>query len=367
MRTLLRKIHQTLLPASECDQFTPYVWLTYLLIFFISLVAGKPSVEEIFYSVIGLTLFLFLYFHAYWTTNKKIWINIVGIAVIATFLTFVTPGSSVFYVYASAFCCRLGSPKKGVLGILLITIWIALLSWYFNYSAYFYIPAISFSWMIGGVNIYQFEMFKKRQEIILSQQEVRDLAKTAERERIARDLHDLIGHTFSVLTLKAELAGKLIDKDLDRAKHEIEEVEMISRNALKQVREVVTGFRASDLNAELAHAKYVLESNEIRFKYEFDNVELTESTNKELAIILKELVTNVLKHSKASQVIASITQSDQQAILQLSDNGKGFSESATQGYGLKGIKERIEKLSGSFSVESDQGVEFVISVPLESV
>jgi len=211
MKKLLKKIHQTLLPESECDQYSPYIWLTYLLIFFLSLITSKPDMVDIAYSALGLILFLGFYFHAYWTTSKRIWINILGITVVGAFLAFITAGASVFYVYASAFCCRLGNPKKGVIGLLLITIWIALVSWFFNYTPYFYVPAIAFGWMIGGVNIYQFEMFKKRQELILSQQEVRDLAKTAERERIARDLHDLIGHTFSVLTLKAELAGKLIN------------------------------------------------------------------------------------------------------------------------------------------------------------
>jgi two-component system sensor histidine kinase DesK len=259
----------------------------------------------------------------------------------------------------------LGKPRKAIIALLLISVWIIVLSWYFNLSIYFYGIALVFTWMIGGLNIHQKEMFNNRQELILSRQETHDLAKIAERERIARDLHDSIGHTFSVLTLKAELIGKLIEKDTDQAKLEIKDLETISRDALKQIREVVSGYRASDLSAELAHAKYVLKSNEIDFDYHLDKFPLQEKINKELAIILKELVTNVLKHSKATKVSASIEQEMNNAVLQFSDNGIGFNNESQKGFGLKGIIERVENMLGSYSLIQNDGVTIKISVPIE--
>ena len=89
----------------------------------------------------------------------------------------------------------------------------------------------------------------------MAQEEVERLAKTAERERIARDLHDLLGHTLSLITLKAELAGKLLERDPERAGREIREVERISREALREVRTAVAGYRSQGLPAELERAR----------------------------------------------------------------------------------------------------------------
>ena len=361
----LKKIDRFLLPKTEEMRFAPYVWLVYLSIFFTSLFHYNRLEYGYWYSAVGLLFFFYFYFHGYWSSPSKVKWDILGIAIIGSVLGIVTPGASVFFVYAGAFCCRLGNPKRAAIVLFILCIWIAVLSVTFSLSSFFYIPAVIFMLMIGGVNIFQVEMDKKKHELILSKQEIKALAKTAERERIARDLHDLIGHTFSVITLKAELANKLLDKDMSKARLEITELENISRNALKQVREVVTGYRTSDLNTELAHAKYVLESNDINFKYQFDDITIGESVNKELAIILKELVTNILKHARANRVDASIRQEKNNVVLTMSDDGKGFVGQPGEGYGLKGIQERVDKMAGSFTLESNKGAEFVIRVPLE--
>ena len=133
---------------------------------------------------------------------------------------------------------------------------------------------------------------------------------------------------------------------------------------MKQVREVVTGYRTSDLNTELAHAKYVLESNEIKFEYQFDDIAINETTNKELAIILKELITNILKHSSASKVTAHISQANESVMLKVVDNGVGFSPSKRKGNGLKGIQERTLNMSGTFNLEHEPQTTISISVPL---
>jgi two-component system sensor histidine kinase DesK len=368
MLKILRKIDKLLLPDLGRAQYAPYIYLVYLAIFFTSLIAYQRYPYSYHYAALGTVLFLIVYFHSYWVSSKRIIWNIITILIIGSFMTLLTPGASVFFVYAAAFCCHLGSTKKAFLGLLFIIAWIAIFSITFSFTPYYYVPAALFTLMIGGINIYQHDIDIKNQALNLSQQEVRDLARTSERERIARDLHDLIGHTFSVITLKAELAGKLIGKDNQKAKLEISELETISRQALKQVREVVTGYRSSDLNTELAHAKYILESNEINFSYQFDDIEMSTVINKELAIILKELVTNILKHAQASKVKASITKNKDQVLLNVTDDGIGFdqSESENHGYGLKGIQERATKLSGRFILESNSSTSITVSIPLKS-
>ncbi|MBL4659401.1 MAG: sensor histidine kinase [Alcanivoracaceae bacterium] len=364
MKKLLKNIDKKLLPDHDDFHYGPYIWLIYLVMFFISLAAYHPVKYSYWYAAMGTFLFLVVYFNGYWVSANKIKWNILAILIIGSFLAQLTSGASVFFVYAGAFCCMLGSSRKALIALMIIVAWIGLLSFYFGHSLFFYMPAIFFTLMIGGINIYQHDITLKRKELILSQQEVSHLAKISERERIARDLHDLIGHTFSVITLKAELAGKLIEKNQKKALAEILELENISRDALKQIREVVTGYRSSDLNTELAHAKYVLESNNIHFEYHFDDIELKDETNKELAIILKELVTNILKHAQADKAEVLIKQDNNMAVLLVQDNGKGFSKDSGEGFGLKGINERITKMSGQFKIESSSGAKLTVSVPL---
>ena len=369
MLTLLKNIDKKLLPRGMALQYGPYIWLMYLSIFIVSLSQYHPIAHSFIYAAIGISFFLVIYFHGFWASAKNIKYHIGAITVIGTLMTFLNGGASVFFVYAGSFCCRIGSGKKAFIALFSVILWIGLFSWLFEHGPYFYIPAISFTLFIGVINIYQHDIELKRVELKLSQQEIKHLAKTAERERIARDLHDLIGHTFSVITLKAELTNKLIDKDINKAKLELKSLENISRDALSQVREVVTGYRTSDLKTELAHAKFVLESNDISFKYQLDEFDLNEQINKELAIILKELVTNVLKHAQANNVNASITKSNNKVVFIVNDDGKGFSNKNTQsenqqGFGLKGIAERVGKLKGKLSIESSSGTTTSIHIKL---
>src|SRR5690606_21083079 len=108
---------------------------------------------------------------------------------------------------------------------------------------------------------------QKEAALRLSQEEIRRLAATAERERIGRDLHDLLGHTLSLITLKLELSRKLLDREPGLARQEIAEAEKVARHALAEVRSAVTGIRAADIAAELAAARLLLESSGVALDY----------------------------------------------------------------------------------------------------
>jgi len=162
----------------------------------------------------------------------------------------------------------------------------------------------------------------------------------------------------SLLTRKSELASRLIGRDVDRAKLEINEVETIARDALGQIREVISGYRSSDITDELAQAKYVLESNDIRFEYELTINDMPENISQELGVILKELVTNVLKHTQASKAVANVSQTDKAVVLNFQDNGKKNKDLNSGGYGLQGIEERVNQLGGQTDFGFGQGANF---------
>ena len=374
MLKLLKAIDYWLLPRNLDEPYSPYVWLIYLPMFFVPVFFYFHSTWQFVATGLICIVFLALYFHYYWVSlEAKLW-HLVGIVVLGVIAAYLTPTASTLFIYAAAMCHSLKSIKLAYQVLTGIIVTIVLISLLFDYGVYFYLPALIFSVLTGVTSIYQQALNEKKQELILSQKEAQRLAKVAERERIARDLHDLIGHTFSVITLKADLAGRILDKELAKAKQEIKQIEDISRAALSQVREVVSGYRSSDLLSELANAKNVFASLSIQFDYHlFDltetQLEADMQANKELAIVLRELVTNIIKHAKATKVNVQVKKQGQGLVLLVQDDGQGMPEmqSANLGFGLKGIQERINKLHGwvKLDAESKQvGTLSEIYVPL---
>jgi two-component system sensor histidine kinase DesK len=133
----------------------------------------------------------------------------------------------------------------------------------------------------------------------LSHDEVRRLAAFAERERIGRDLHDLLGHTLSLVALKSELAARLIGSDASAARRELDDVSRVAREALAQVRSAVTGIRAAGVAAELASARLLLESSGVAFDYDVADATLPADVEVVLALALREAVTNNQRHARA--------------------------------------------------------------------
>ena len=205
----------------------------------------------------------------------------------------------------------------------------------------------------AGGNLSIWLGFRKNAELRLSHDEVRRLAATAERERIGRDLHDLLGHTLSLVALKSELAGRLIERDRAAARREIAEVERVARDALVQVRSAVTGIRATDLAAELASARLLLESASVHFDYRREACAWPPEIETTLALVLREAATNILRHAHAGRARVALQREGNAALLRIEDDGRGGV--AAHGNGLCGMRERVEALGGSLKIDSPRG------------
>ena len=198
----------------------------------------------------------------------------------------------------------------------------------------------------------------------LSQDEVRRLAAVAERERIGRDLHDLLGHTLSLVALKGELAGRLVARDPDGASREIGEVTQIAREALAQVRTAVTGMRTAALAGELASARALLESCGVELTCRQAARELPPGVETALAMIVREAATNIQRHAQATRATVEISAvpvpgaAAAAVALRVSDNGRGGI--SVRGNGLAGIGERVQALGGTLEIESPPGVGTVL-------
>jgi len=198
----------------------------------------------------------------------------------------------------------------------------------------------------------------------LSQDEVRRLAATAERERIGRDLHDLLGHTLSLITLKLELSRKLFDRDPAAARTEIAEAEKVARHALAEVRSAVTGIRSADIAAELASARLLLEASGVALEYAPPPA-LPDELERPLALVLREAVTNIARHAGASHAEVAFELDAGRVRMRITDNGRGGLD--RHGNGLTGMGERVRALRGRLELVSPAraGTSVLVEVPLE--
>lgn len=232
----------------------------------------------------------------------------------------------------------------------------------YPWQAVFSIPLTSF--IIGIIINAEHTSEEKDAQLRLSHEEVRRLAATAERERIGRDLHDLLGHTLSLITLKLELSRKLFDRDHAAAKREVEEAEKVARHALAEVRSAVSGIRATDLAAELASARLLLESSGVSLDYEPPPSDLPENVERGLSLILREAATNIARHAAASCAKVDFVREPASVRMRIVDNGRGGI--GGDGNGLHGMRERVHSLGGSLEIESPLrgGTNLLVKAPL---
>jgi len=303
----------------------------------------------------SLALFLALYHHAWCGPRKALVPVITAMSLLG--LAMVPINSSWSYViYAASllpFVSR-GWRLVGWLALLLAGFYaVALASGYFTVFTAFI--GVLMTTTIAVLNILFRAGHERDAELHLSQEEVRRLATAAERERIGRDLHDLLGHTWSLVAVKAELARKLLDRDPQAARRELADIEQVARQSLAQVREAVSGMRAPALAAELASARLMLQAAEIHFEQTgLDPAPaLAPEAEAALALGLREAVTNVQRHARASRVQVHLQASGGAAELSVQDDGRGAG--SARGNGLAGMEERLAALGGRLLLESKPG------------
>src|SRR5579872_6682323 len=345
--------------------WSPLLWVLYLGFFFIDPVMSHAGLRIWLLDLSGAAVFLVLYFGLFFLENPRTFMHIGGMLLLGMLFMPVNASACTFFIFAAAmlpFCVNtqlaasLGLASIGIVGAV-EGLFLHINRWTLFYSALF--PVI-----VGTGNTFFAERNRMNHKLRKANEEVEHLAKVAERERIARDLHDVLGHTLSVITLKSELAGKLIERDPARAGKEIREVEQISRQALSEVRDAIRGYRAKGLAAELAQAKSTLETAGISVQCDAaSTLQLPAVQESVLSLAVREGVTNVLRHARASNCRLRIEQQNGNCRLEIADDGQGFV--ALEGNGLRGMRERVEMLGGTLERRNKSGTSLLITLPLK--
>ncbi|RLV08485.1 sensor histidine kinase [Streptomyces griseocarneus] len=197
-----------------------------------------------------------------------------------------------------------------------------------------------------------------------------ELARTAvehERLRFSRDLHDLLGHTLSVVVVKAEAVRRLAPRNLDAALEQVSDIEAVGRQALTEIREAVTGYREGSLATELDRARSLLEASAIEPEFRQSGPPLPPQTAALLGWCVREGVTNVVRHSGATRCTVEVRGETDRIRLEITDNGRGNAGTGN-GTGLKGLTERLAAAGGSLTTGPDgrRGFRLVAELPVDS-
>ncbi|WP_164667298.1 sensor histidine kinase [Virgibacillus doumboii] len=350
-----------------------YAWIIFCILPFYFIFRTSGTLEIIF----GILMIL-LFFTAYrisflskgWTVYLSVSLEMVISIVMTVFLGYV------YFALFLAFYIGNVEHKRRFISLYvvhLVTTVTAVTIGFFTQNEIFLsqLPFIIFS-VIGVILLPQTLYFRNKRERLESElkdanQKLSQLVVLEERQRIARDLHDILGQKLSLIGLKSDLAGKLMSIEPDKAKNEINDIHQTARTALKEVREMVSDMKGAKLEDEMVRVQQVLEAAQIEFHLE-GNLELTKTpplVENVLSMCLKEAVTNIVKHSQATSCTVSIEQSPNELRMEVKDNGTGMEERIDfyKENGLQGMKERLEFVNGSLEIKSSNGTLLTIRVP----
>jgi two-component system, NarL family, sensor histidine kinase DesK len=207
-------------------------------------------------------------------------------------------------------------------------------------------------------------------ELRSAREELARLAVSEERLRFARDLHDLLGHSLSLIALKSELAGRLLPAAPEKAATEVHDIESVARQALREVREAVAGYRQPTLVEELAGAGEMLEAAGISCRIENEASVLPNAVDAVLAWAVREGATNVIRHSRARHCRILVAREDEEIYAEITDDGEGSQRGNkwASGNGLSGLAERVATFAGRVEADSppDGGFRLLVSLPAAS-
>lgn len=353
---------------SLIDGNRPYwVWspLIFTGFYFLPMIFNSQffSVNKIAVSVIVYLCFIYLYFKAANAKGERVLPIVVLMITLCVAATYITPGTQALFGFIAFFCGFNFTAKKAAAGLLVIIIAVLLAAFSFNFLDWYFIAPpliISTALLFMGQAERKDRLHAQQQQV--SQTAIEQLATIAERERISRDLHDVIGHSLTSIALKAELAEKYLDRNNDTlAQAEIKQVAELSRDILSQVRQAISGLKQQNFAAQLSQLQHNLTHHGFKVQLTNSCEQLSPQNESCLLLILTEAVTNILKHSQGDTVDIHLSSAQQTVSVLIADNGQV--DSFTVGNGLDGITQRCEQLSGRCVIDHQQGFRITITLP----
>lgn len=352
-----------LFPKNRDHGLAPFAWLIFLAFFYIQPIAEHASWRSLLLSNVEVVFFLVLYFGIFWVRPPLSYVLLLAMTAMGLGLSTTNTGASVFIIFTAAFIPWVFEKAQSALIVLsVLAVIIVLHGLIFHPANGFSVTSLVVALGVGLSNTHFAVRNRADQKLRLAHQEIEYLAKVAERERIARDLHDVLGHTLTLISVKSTLAAKLLDKDLNKAKSEIADIEKVSREAMADIRNTLRGYSSYKLSNELQRAQSALESAGVEVNTESSEVPLTAAQESVAALIMREAVTNVVRHAQARHCWLRVARNYGTCVLEIQDDGCGGFTS--EGNGLRGMRERVEALGGTLRYKTSAGTKLSFEFPL---
>ena len=352
-----------LLPKNREHGLAPFAWLIFLVFFYLQPIAEHASWRSLMLTNAEVLIFLILYFGIFWVQAPLKYVLLLCMTAMGLGFATVNTGSSVFIIFTAAFIPWVFErAKSAVIALSILALVILVHAAVFHPAYGFSVTSLVVALGVGLSNTHFAVRNRADHKLRMAQEEIEHLAKVAERERIARDLHDVLGHTLTLIVVKSTLAGKLLDKDLQKARNEIADIEKVSREAMTEIRNTLRGYSSYKLSEELDRAKLALESAGVLVNAVSGEVPLTPAQESVAALIMREAVTNVVRHAYARNCQLRIARNNGNCILEIRDDGRGGV--IAEGNGLRGMRERVEALGGTLTQETSAGTKLKFEFPL---
>jgi two-component system sensor histidine kinase DesK len=329
-----------------------HFWLVYMILYFIPWFFQRPGSQAVIASAIGLGLFLLVYLDACFSGRRSTLPHVAAIVLIGFALSPFSAMWSVVNVFAASLAAKMPRRRTAIATLIGLQAILVAGGLALNLPWIGWCAGIFFGVMAGFGTLVQADLMRKNRQLTEAQEEVRALSASAERERIARDLHDLLGHTLTLVAVKAELASRLVARDPPAARREMEEVAEAARSGLSEVRTAVAGMKGASLAVEIGRARRMLAAAGLEANIGEDIPTADPEREAVMAMALREAVTNVIRHAEASRCTIEVATDANDALqLRVSDNGRGGD--IEEGSGLQGMRARLSAAGGILELESD--------------
>jgi two-component system sensor histidine kinase DesK len=352
-----------LLPKNRDHGWAPYAWLIFIAFFYIQPIMDHPTWRSLMIANATVAVFLVLYVSLFWVRRPFNYLLLLCMAAMGLSLANVNPGSCVFIIFTASFIPWVtGRSKPALIGLSALVTAVAVDAALFHPPMGFSITSVVVTLGVGLSNIHFAEKNRADHKLRMAQSEIEHLAKVAERERIARDLHDVLGHTLSVIIVKSTLAGKLLEKYPEKARSEIADIEKVSREAMAEIRNTLRGYSTYKICEEIQRAESALSSAGVTLQSETAEIKMTPVQESVVALIMREAVTNVVRHAQAKNCKVRLAANNGDCVFEIQDDGRGGS--LLEGNGLRGMRERVEALGGTITRDMSAGTKLTFEFPL---
>ena len=357
-------------PKSQARYYLIIDVLTVLM--FSYAVVVSEQIPSIIFKIVLIVIYIGAYYTALWYQDGVLLPAAVIGFIMTTYLAYLGGPQWIFFQFAFAdFVGRAVNRRILWIATCINFLLLASLVWHYQEELFSNAQSIVLAVMLFILLLPWLRYYIEKSKLL--QREVDEatvhIAMQQERQRIARDLHDTLGHTLTVIKVKTELISRLVPNEDHRIHKELDDIILTVRTAHKQVREIISEINFLSLRGELEHCEQLLKNAgiDVQIDHQLNNILLTSLQETMLAYSIREAVTNVVKHSHAAACRIRLYQIDDRVEATINDNGIGLSDKQ-HGNGLFTMKERMRSLEGNAEVTYDQeGTKVFLTIPMYSI